>query len=151
MQVGVGRYTTRQMDQHAYSTTKPRKETTELEIVETPFKYLRYEPELQKWTTPLGHWLNTNHQTWKYLFSRSHDVIFAKHGGLYTVFSRIQQRRPSRSYSGKFGNPLIWYHQLPNDLVRADFHRRGSQQGHLLQVETTTNNNEVQQVHSTVN
>ena len=105
----------------------------------------------KKWTIPLGPWLNSNHQTWKYLFSRSNDVILAKHGGLYTAFSRLQQRRPSRSYSGKFGNPQIWHHHLPKDLVRADFHRRGSQQGHLIQVETTPNNNEGEQLHSTVN
>ena len=67
----------------------------------------------KKWTTPLGRWLNSNHQTWKYLFSRSHDTIFAKHGGLYMVFSRSQQRRPSRSYSGRFGNPLIWKNNFP--------------------------------------
>ena len=67
------------------------------------------------------------------------------------VFSRSQQRRPSRSYSGRFGDPLIWKKQLPGDLVRADFHKLGTQKGYLLQVESTTKNNEVEQVHSIVN
>ena len=56
-------------------------------------------------------------------------------------FSRYQGRRPSLSYSGNFGNLLIWYQRLPNDLVRTEFHKRGSRQGHLLQADCTTNYN----------
>ena len=100
---------------------------------------LGMNPISKKWNKPLGDWLHSNCQTWKYLYSKSHDTIFAKHGELYMAFSRSQQRRPSRSYSGKFSNPLIWYLHLPSDILRANFHKLGSRQGHLLQVDSTIN------------
>ena len=66
-------------------------------------------------------------------------------------FKRSQRRITSRSYSGKFGNPLIWHQRLHNDLVRADFHKRGSRQGHLLQVNSITKDNNSAKEHRSIN
>ena len=61
------------------------------------------------------------------------------------AFSRSQQKRPSLSYSGKCVNPIICYQRLPNDLARANFNKQGSRQGHILQVNSTTNENSSEQ------
>ena len=72
----------------------------------------------------LGSWLPIpNTSRWKWFYSPSLDLVWAKHQHVWLVYSRTSKRRPTRSVRGRFIPICIANDKLPDDLVRADVSR----------------------------